>query len=342
MNDLSGQDNEGPEFDDPELDIPAFKRPTSKPPEGKAPPGTGPDLARFRVLNHRAALLSLGANAVLTAVKLAIALLTGSIGLLSEAIHSFTDVVSSSVAVVGIRKAEEPADEGHPYGHARIETVVSLAEATLMIVLAGFVLVHAVTRLFEHDQVKDAGLGVLVLAVSGAVSMGVGIYVSAIGKKTGSMALKANGIHLRSDFFTSMAVLLAIAALWLTGQVWLDGAIGIGVSLWLIWIAWGNGYDAVQQLIDRALPPSEIAQIREEIAKAPGVISHHRLRSRQSGAVRLIDVHIVVPNVWTVVQAHQTADRLEKGLEAMFAPAKVVIHVDPYDEGKAVKPPQPG
>lgn len=291
----------------------------------------------FHALNRRAAAASLWANGLITIAKFAAAGLTGSVSLLSEAIHSLTDVVSSMAANVSIRMAEEPADEGHPYGHKRIETVAALAESTLMIVLALYVLVQAIEHLFEKSSVKDPAIGAIVLAASAAVSLGVGAYVSFIAKRTGSVALKSNGIHLQSDFWASFAVLVAIVGLWITGWQWLDGTVGILLSIWLIHMAWGNGYDAVQQLIDRALPEDVVRKIREEAESFPGVVSCHKIRTRQSGEMKMIDLHIVVPNDWTVVQGHNAADSLEKRIEQDLAPAQVVIHVDPFDPEKAAR-----
>ncbi len=284
---------------------------------------------------NKAAAISLIANLVLALVKVLGALFSGSAALLSEALHSLTDVVASFVTRVGIKKAEEPADENHPYGHARIEAVVGLAESSFLVVVAAFALFHSAQHLVGSQTVHHAKIAAVLLLFCSLTSLIAGLYVSKVAHQTQSLALQSNGLHLKSDFVASFAVMLALVGIWLEGWTWLDGTLGILVSLWLIVGAIKNGNLAVQQLIDHALPKSTLDQIDQIIQSTPGVLSHHRMRSRLSGSVKILDVHIVLPTALTIVEAHEIADTIEKRIKDKFDPAIVVIHVDPFDPIKA-------
>lgn len=263
------------------------------------------------------------------------ALYSGSAALLSEALHSLADVVSSFVTKIGIKKAEVPADADHPYGHARIEAIVGLAESSFLVAVSAFTFVHSVQHLFASRPVDHPGLMAILLTVCAAVSLLASGFVAEAAQSTHSVALKANSLHLRSDFVASSAVLLAILGIWLLGWRWLDGLLGVLVSGWLIVVAVRNGIEAIQQLIDHSLPVQVINRLNEIVLQAPEVISHHRLRSRLSGTTKIVDMHIVLPATFTLVEAHTVADRIEGQIKAEFSPAIVIIHMDPYDEWKA-------
>jgi cation diffusion facilitator family transporter len=160
----------------------------------------------------------------------------------------------------------------------------------------------------------------------------------AVAKRTNSLALKSNGQHLTADFVTSLGVLVALAATQLTGWSWVDPVMAIVIALWMAYGAVHLAGEAFHHLIDRRLSDEELDHIEAILLAHPEVLGHHRLRSRLSGNMRYIDMHIVVPNDWTLIQAHHVADELEKQIAHELTPAQVVIHVDPYDAGKAAPP----
>jgi cation diffusion facilitator family transporter len=292
------------------------------------------DASRDKV---RAASVSLATNGILTSVKLVGAVFTGSVGLLSVTFHSAADLVGSLLVLAAVRVAAVPPDEDHPYGHAKVESIAGLAEAAALALLGLYVVAEGVEHLWYGVAVRNIGAGVLVAAGCSAISGIAGAYIRSVGKRTNSAALRANGFHMLSDLATSGGVALALLAVKYTGARWADGTIGIALGAWLMVSAQRVGNDAFQQLIDRRLSDNEIIRIRELVSAEKSVISFHRLRTRLSGNVRYIDFHVVVPNTWSVVEAHQLADRLEHVIRDELSPATIVIHVDPYDEEKATR-----
>jgi cation diffusion facilitator family transporter len=282
-------------------------------------------------LKRRAATVSLAYNVTLTLVKLIAALITGSVSLLSETIHSGTDIVASAIALVSVRAAAVPPDEEHPYGHGKIESLAGFGESVLLLLIVIYIVFESITRLISPAELQSVDLGIWVMVASIVSSLGVARYVQGIARRTKSMALLSNGQHLMVDFWTSVGVLAALVVTRLTGWKAADPVFAIGLAVWLALNAWRLSVQAFHQLIDRRLSDDELKLIEEVVHAHPGLLSYHRLRTRLSGAMRYIDMHIVVPNEWSVVQAHECADMLEKTLEAELAPAQVVIHVDPFD-----------
>jgi len=285
-------------------------------------------------MKRRAAGASLGFNLLSTLFKLVAAVLTGSVSLLSEAVHSMTDVVASTIAFVSVKVAAAPPDEEHPYGHGKVESLAGFGESILLLMIVIYIVVESIERLIGGAEVARLSFGMAVMGISSAGAVGVGIYVSIVGKRTASLALQSNGQHLRVDAITSLGVLIALAITALTGWKQADAVVALLLAAWIAFGSWTLAKAAFDQLIDRRLPDEEVAKIKKLVANYPEIMNCHRLRSRLSGNERYIDMHIVVPNQMTLVAAHEVADRLEKAISAELAPAEVVIHVDPYDESK--------
>jgi cation diffusion facilitator family transporter len=291
---------------------------------------------------NKAAALSLTYNVVLTVLKVVAAVMTGSVSLLSEAVHSATDVVASFLAFLSIRVASVPPDEEHPYGHGKVESLAGLGESVLLLMIVVYILFEAVMRIVNGSSVKNLDLGLAVMAFSSVTSLAVGMYVRKVGEESNSLALRSNGQHLLVDFWTSVGVLLALAVTRLTGWERADAVSAIGFAAYIAWGAYKMSHEAIDQLIDRKMPADEVAKIEQILDEAEGCLSWHRLRTRHSGHVHYIDVHIVVPNTWSVVQAHDLADRVEKRIQKELAPAVAVVHVDPYDDAKSGEEPKSG
>lgn len=294
-----------------------------------------PDPNEHEQAKRRASALSLTYNVLFTAAKLVAALLTGSMSLLSEALHSATDIVASTLAYVGVRAASAPPDERHPYGHGKIETLAGFGESILLFMMVLYLIGEGIHRLIRGVELQSLELGLAVMTLSTLSSLLVGQYVLRVGRRTRSLALLSNGQHLMVDFWTSVSVLVALLLIRLTGWTPIDPILAIGIALWLLRGAWRLATQAFHELIDQRLPNEEMDHIDRVIRADPRVISYHNLRTRRSGAMRYIDLHIVVPADWSLQQAHAVADELEKRLERELAPAQVVIHVDPYDPAKA-------
>lgn len=286
-------------------------------------------------LKKRAAGISVAYNVTLTLLKLAAAVLTGSVSLLSEAIHSATDIVASGIALVSVRAASLPPDEDHPYGHGKIESLAGFGESILLLMIVFYVVFESVQRLIKGSAVQNLDIGVWIMALSAISSFFVARHVKGISLRTGSLALASNSQHLMVDCVTSIGVLVALLVTKMTGWEKADPIFALILAVWMAVGAWRLAKQAFDQLVDRALTEEEIDQIRSLVDSHEGILGHHRLRSRLSGDTRYVDMHIVVPDQWSVVQAHDVADALEKRICDAMAPAVVVIHVDPFDVTKA-------
>jgi cation diffusion facilitator family transporter len=282
-----------------------------------------------------ASTLSLSFNLFQTVIKIAAALLTGSVSVLSEAAHSAIDVIASLLAYIGIRVAEAPPDDEHPYGHGKVESLAGFGESILLFGTVIYIWIVSVERLLSKPRIESIGVGLIVMAVSAAGCFLVSRYVLAVSTRTKSIALKSNGQHLTADCVTSIGVLLALGITDLTGIHWVDPVMAMLIACWMAVGASRLFKEAFDNLIDHRLSDSDLDRIEEILSTNPNVLGHHRLRSRFSGNMRYIDMHIVVPNDWTLVEAHNVADALEKTIAHELSPAQVVIHVDPYDAGKA-------
>ncbi|BCW96198.1 MAG: cation diffusion facilitator family transporter [Fimbriimonadales bacterium] len=280
---------------------------------------------------RRAAVVSLLYNLTATGVKLVAALITGSMSLLSEALHSATDVVASLFAYLGVRMGATPPDPQHPYGHGKAETLAGFGEAILLMVIVGYLLFEGARRLIAGSELQQLEWGVAVMALSTLTSLAVGQYVWRTGKRTQSLALMSNGQHLMIDFWTSLGLLVALGVIHFTGWVFIDALLAIAIALWLFRGAWRLAARAFHELIDHALPEHELARIDSILRSEPHLLNYHHLRTRRSGAMRYVEVHIVLPHDWSLQRAHTVADALEKRIERELAPAEVTIHMDPYD-----------
>ena len=281
----------------------------------------------------KAAVLSVAYNVVSTLLKVVGAILTHSVSLTSEAVHSAADVVASLLAYFSVKAAAVPADDDHPYGHGKIESLAGFAESIFLLLTMIFIGNESIHRLVKPVGVEkiDVGLGIMLL--SAVTSLAIGLHVQKTGRKTRSLALQSNGQHLLVDCVTSVGVLTALLITRLTGWQSADPILALVLALWIGVNAIRLCHKAYQQLIDQRLPIEEIAELRAHLDANPEIISYHRLRTRLSGSTRHIDVHIVVPNDWSVVEAHRVADAIEKSVAQTFPPAEVVVHVDPFDEG---------
>ncbi|MCS7300480.1 MAG: cation diffusion facilitator family transporter [Fimbriimonadales bacterium] len=286
---------------------------------------------------RRAATLSLVYNLTAAGVKLVGALLTGSVSLLSEALHSATDVVASFFAYLGVRVGATPPDEQHPYGHGKVETLAGFGEAILLMLIVGYLFVEGVRRLIVGSALENLEWGIGVMALSTVTSVLVGQYVWRVGKRTHSLALMSNGQHLMIDFWTSLGLLIALGVIHFTGWVFIDALLAIAIALWLFRGAWRLAHRAFHELIDHRLPQEELTRIHQILRSEPNLLNYHNLRTRRAGAMRYVDVHIVLPNDWSLQRAHDVADALEKRIEQELCPAEVTIHVDPYDPERAAQ-----
>ena len=281
----------------------------------------------------RAARISVLSNSLLVGIKLAVGILMGSVSVLSEAIHSGIDLCASLIACYAVGKAGKPADERHPYGHGKWENVSGVVEAILILLAALYIIFEAVTRLRSGSTVEHLGLGTAVMALSAIANWFVSRYLFRVAKKTDSIALEADAWHLRADVYTSVGVLTGLALIAITNLMILDSVVAIAVAVLIIKSSIDLTRSAVADLFDVRLPKEDEEKIRQVLSGfQEGCVDFHRLRSRKSGSVRFIDLHLVVPRHWTIEEAHLVSDRIEKAMREALANTQVIIHIDPCNK----------
>jgi cation diffusion facilitator family transporter len=292
----------------------------------------------FSTPKQRAALLSIGSNSLLIVFKLVVGSLSGSVSIISEAIHSANDLLAAVVAWWSVRIADRPPDSDHPYGHGKIESISGAFEAGLIIFAAIWIIYEAIKRLINPAGVDHLWLGILVMLTSAVLNVLVSKHLYAVAEKEDSLALKADAAHLSADVYTSVGVAFGLFLVWITGWHWIDPVAAIAVALFILKIGWDLIRGAASHLMDASLPDADLVLIRQILDEEKRILNWHDLRTRKSGSQRHIDVHISIPETMTFVDAHTIADDLEQELERKLSPAHVVIHIDPAGpDGKAIR-----
>jgi cation diffusion facilitator family transporter len=278
-----------------------------------------------------AAGLSIASNATLIALKLAAAAITGSIAILTEAVHSVIDLLASVVAFVSVRKADEPADAEHPYGHEKVESLAATIEGMLILIGAGIIVYEATHRLVVGSSVETLGVGIAVMAISLVADLGVSRVLSRQARAHDSPALEGDAAHLRADALTSAGVLVGLALVEITGAAAFDSITALLVVAAIVWAGIRIISRSSRVLVDEALPPAEMDRIERAIsaARTPEVAGYHRLRARRAGSRRHIDLHVQYRTGTSLEMAHELAHRMRASIEAEIASAEVLIHVEP-------------
>ncbi len=286
----------------------------------------------------RAAALSVLSNTVLVVAKLVTGLAIGSVAVISEAIHSAVDLLAALIAWFAVSKAGRPADDDHPYGHGKIENLSAVVEALLIVGASAWIMVEAVHKLSNPGPVTGAGWGFVVMGVSAGLNLLVSQYLMRVGKECDSIALQADGWHLRTDVLTSAGVMLAMAVIWLGHRYWgldlwwVDPAVAIAVAMLILKAAFELTWEAGGDLLDRGLPPAEQDWMKGFLGGfVPRITGFHDLRTRKAGAHRFVDVHVVVEEHQTIVVAHEVAEEMELGIISKFPGSTVTVHLDPCD-----------
>jgi cation diffusion facilitator family transporter len=295
-------------------------------------------------LKRRAAVASVASNIVLVALKYVVGFATGSAAVVSEGTHSLTDLVAAALAWYAVRKASEPADARHPFGHEKFESISGFAEGLLIIGAAVTIVVGAALKILHGVAAESLGWGMGVMALSAAANTLVSGHLFRVARATDSLALLADAEHLRTDVFTSVGVFAGLAIARLTGWLWLDPVVAIAVAIAIVFTGVRIVRHAMDHLVDAALPEAEEAAIQELLNEHAGrFLEFHELRTRKAGSVRHIDLHLVMDGNITLQEAHDVADHLEEDLKSLLPGAQVIIHPEPHGEAlSAVPHPGPG
>jgi cation diffusion facilitator family transporter len=279
---------------------------------------------------------SIAAALITLAMKSTAYFLTGSVGLLSDALESCINLVAAITAFLSLSYAARPVDATHTYGHEKIEYFSSGLEGVLILVAGGGIIWAAVRRLIVREPLEAIGLGAGIALAASVVNFVVARMLLRAGRTHQSIILEADGQHLMSDVWTSVGVVSGLCVVWLTGWEILDPIIAIAVALNISWTGIGLIRRSFNGLMDHALPAAEQEAYRQAVLlQLPAGTNFHALRTRQAGARRFADFHLLVPGHLNVQEAHDLAEKIETALRALFPTLEVTIHIEPIEAKEA-------
>ena len=279
------------------------------------------------------AWLSIGAAVVTIGLKTAAYLLTGSVGLLSDALESLVNLVGGVMALAMLAVAARPADEDHAYGHSKAEYFSSGFEGALILLAAASIGYAAFQRLIEPRELEKIGLGLAVSVAASAVNLAVALLLLRVGRKRNSITLEANAQHLLTDVWTSVGVIVGVAAVALTGWERLDPIVALVVAANIVWTGVSIVRRSTSGLMDTSVSTADQEQVREVLRSyADQGVQFHALRTRQSGSRKFVSVHVLVPGAWTVQRGHELLEQIECQVRERVPGASVFTHLEPVDD----------
>lgn len=284
----------------------------------------------------KTARLSIFSNVFLIAIKLIAGILSGSVSILSEAIHSMMDLIAAVIAYFSVRISSRPPDKDHPYDHGKFENISGVIEGMLILGAAGWIIYEAIEKFKHQEEMRFLYLGILVMTLSAIVNTIVSRRLYKVAKETDSIALEADALHLKTDVYTSAGVALGIVIIWITGLHFLDPIIAIAVALLIVYEAIQLIRNAYTPLVDTSLPKEDIKKIESVLNKFTGnCFQYHQFRTRKSGSHKYLDFHLEVPEKMSVREAHDLCDTIEAELKKSFNDLDVNIHIEPCRDDRA-------
>jgi cation diffusion facilitator family transporter len=283
-------------------------------------------LTRFAWLTIAAAIFTM-------ALKAAAYFVTGSVGLLSDALESVVNLIGGMMALAMLTVAARPPDEDHVYGHSKAEYFSAVVEGSLIIVAAGSIALAAANRLLHPRPLESVGIGLAISVAASLVNLGVALVLLRAARRNESITLEASAHHLLTDVWTSVGVLVGVGLAVITGWLQLDPLVAFIVAANIVWTGYRILRDSVSGLMDHALPEAEQAALKGVLDKyrADG-IQYHALRTRQAGPRRFCSVHVLVPGDWTVQRGHELLERLEEDLRGLMPNMSVFTHLESLDD----------
>lgn len=296
----------------------------------------------------RAAFLSFSSNTVLMVLKLSIGLIFGSVAVLGDGIDSAEDVFASGLAFFTVRLALQPADEEHPYGHGKAESVAAMSQSALIAAGAAFIVVAAIGRMFADNFEIDVGPSLGTMIFAAVLNLGISLYSLRAARLSGSVAISADARHLLTNVVQAGAVITGLVLVAFTGIHIFDPIVALLLAGYLLWTAFAIFREALSELIDTALPEETLAALKECLShEGHGMRDYHELRTRKSGRETYVDLHALVDPTISVSEAHQLVEDLERDIAEMIPGAIVTVHLDPDEPGIMERsperqPPPPG
>lgn len=281
------------------------------------------------------AFLSVISNSLVVMLKIVVGIITGSVAILSEAIHSFLDLIAAFIAFISVRISKKPADTGHPYGHGKVENLSGTIETILIFAAGIWMIYECIQKLVNPAPVHLPVLGIVVMLAGALINLIVSKFVKREAEKVNSVAMKSNALHLLTDVYTSLGVAASLLVVTITEWYILDPIIGMVLAVYIIYEAFKLMKEAFPPLIDTRLSEEEektILKIIETFQQE--FIEIHDFRTRRSGPQEYIDFHLVVPSHVTIKDVHDLCDRIERDITDEFKQAQVMIHPEPESERK--------
>ncbi|HCH01242.1 MAG TPA: CDF family cation-efflux pump FieF [Vibrio sp.] len=290
----------------------------------------------YSKLVNSAAWAAMVIATILLLVKLVAWWQTNSVSLLASLVDSLLDMAASLTNLLVVRYATQPADDEHQFGHGKAESLAALAQAMFISGSACFLLLNGVDRFFRPQELVSPELGVWVSGFAILLTSGLVLFQKHVVRKTGSQAIAADSLHYQTDLFMNVAIMIALVLSWY-GLKQADAVFAVGIGLFILYSAYQMAQEAVQSLLDRQLPEEEVQAIHLACVSVEGVLGAHDLRTRMSGPVRFIQVHIELDDHLPLLDAHRISDEVEDKLNDLFPNSDVLIHQDPISVVPAAK-----
>jgi len=288
--------------------------------------GASTNLERFAWLSVAAAIATIG-------LKTLAWWLTGSVGLLSDALESIVNLAAALLALTMLRLAASPPSEEHPYGFSKAEYFAAGIEGALIVLAAAGILATAIPRLLQPEPLEAPILGLGISAAASLINLGTAIVLLRVGKRHDSITLEADGRHLMTDVWTSAGVILGVALVVLTGWLRLDPLVALAVALHIVWTGVGLVRRSAAGLLDAAIPQEDrdaIQKLFDEYAKQG--VTFHAFRTRRAAARRFVSFHLLVPDRWSVSRAHRLSEEIEARIRVAVPNAAVFTHIEPISD----------
>ncbi len=288
-----------------------------------------PDLKRYAWLSIAAALATI-------LLKGAAWWMTGSVGLLSDALESFVNLAGALMALAMLTLAALPEDAEHAHGHGKAEYFSSGFEGFLIFAAALGIAFAAIDRLLHPLPLEAVGVGLVVSALASIINLLTARTLMTVGRKHHSISLEADAHHLMTDVWTSAGVIVGVGLAWFSGWLWLDPVVALLVAGHIVWTGWRLMRRSADGLMDASLPPEQVGAIEAALAayRARG-LDFHALRTRQAGARAFVSLHVLVPGGWTVQAGHNWAERIEADIRAVLPHAHVLTHLEPMEDPRS-------
>ncbi|MFN8126142.1 MAG: cation diffusion facilitator family transporter [Candidatus Nanopelagicales bacterium] len=287
------------------------------------------DLSRYGVL-------SLITGFVVLALKLGAWWVTGSVGLLSDALESLVNIAAAAVAIVALRTASRPPDSGHQFGHGKAEYFSALVEGAMIVVAATMIVISAVERLLNPQPLSEVGLGLVISVIASVLNGIVALILYRVGTAHGSLALIADSHHLVTDLWTTGGVLIGVVVVALTGWERLDPIIALAVAVNIVFVGVRLLRRSTAGLMDAALPADEVEKIRGVLRGYQGPeVTIHGLQTRSAGRQRFVSMHVLVPGVWSVDRGHDLCESIESDVRSTLPGTACITHLEPLEDPRA-------